>query len=270
MRKRLILCSAILGFSIACIIGMKKEQRIDDVGKEEIISLTEKSIEYLGISDDGISKNDLIYTDGDYNYYYNISQGYVERIINCNNDEEIDDVKFSDDDISEIEEKAKKYTELYMRNKDIHWTYFGEVSEGCGYTVSAIGYNTGKEVSGDEALLIFGSDKKLVVACFMPNIDEIQFSQDGIKEEAAIEIARNAAEYYTLNGIIDGSKNAESVSINKITEVKKTYLDGCWFYDIVIDADVEFSNRGLVHKTYEVRIDTNTGDVVDGVAWSLE
>ncbi|MDD6212665.1 MAG: hypothetical protein PUB22_05920 [Clostridiales bacterium] len=263
--KRLVIAGAVvlIVFGIACMMGMKS--KAVDVTAEyggKVVSLLGHEVEYVGISEDETALRNLIYSDGIYDYYVDPAQEYISRIVLRNSNAEgyfIDDMEY----------ESELLCNRYMpESEDRTLKCESNYTEGVGYDVLFKGYQE-ENFTGDEALINYDEKKQLIIAVFMPNLNENPLPEEKITEGQASELAMEQAEYNTLNGLIDGSKEAIAVKYSKVLGAEKKYSKDKWFWVVELDAQVEFSTRGWIHKYYTVTVDMETGEVTD-TAWSLE
>jgi len=100
-------------------------------------------------------------------------------------------------------------------------------------------------------------------------MQDVSFADDtfSIKYEDALEQAVTLAEIYTQEGKLSESATADSF-FYKGAVGEYTIVEGISYYLFEISADVTFSDRGVIEKTYMVRVNAMTGQA-EMMGWSL-
>jgi len=271
MNKKVVLGLIILGFVLAVIVGYSgstgvESKRIDSY-REKLEAELNVSVEFKELRD---KENSYIYNSKSYEFFVDPSSGELTRIriLSDIDQSDMNNLIHADADPVSIRDKAKELFNLFITNIDdkedsLKISEKGDADIGYSLVISLM---DGDYETGNTAQYGFDPEGVLTTAVFFRDNSE-DYGDVQISYEDARTTAIEECETWTLSGSLEGSQTAkkfeykeESYHFQRINEVT--------YYDFEISADVTFSDRGVIEKTYMVRVNAMTGQA-EMMGWSL-
>lgn len=271
MNKKWIVLAGLAGFSIAVFLGVKRNtsQRMISEYGSRLEANGAGDLQFEGLSEEELTDKDYVYSDGTYEYFLNQANGNLERMMALP-DIDLNTAKYSVRSGKSEGELIRTSTEMVHRHMALSgsssFTSELSYSDGLGYSVVLEEVEKGLP-TGNAAFFEYDDDGNLAGAAFSHSND--RFSDEvNLSRNEAIAKGIEVSEEMTLSHELVGSDNVTSVVIGS-AEAKITNIKGEKYWSMVLDGHIMDSQRGRVHKMYEVRIHADTGELYD-IAWSLE
>lgn len=270
MYKKMLL--GIIAFSMILVIlvgytgSYNTENKKITACENELEVALSLSVDYKGNHDgEGI----YVYNSKYYEFDVDQISGKLNRIRILPEIEESDknNLIYGGPDIDSIKDKAVDLFTLFVTEPVDKNTLeiIEKGNEDIGYTLN-ISQMDGLYPTGNEAQMGFDYQGILISASFFRD-ESSDYADIALSYEDALSAAIQECEAWTMSGSLEGAQNVESFTFRN-SSYHFQRINEITYYDFEIFADVVFSDRGSIEKTYSVRVNAVNGQATM-LGWTL-